>query len=62
MWILDIDECLSNSTCPEVCINTPGSYSCGCEEGRELSEDGSICRGIKKIILLDYFGDNNHFR
>ena len=42
----DIDECDTNQhNCTEnaVCINTPGSYTCECEEGFEW--DGKKCLG-----------------
>lgn len=39
---VDIDEC-ADSPCGQsgVCNNTPGSYTCGCPEGTELTEDGT---------------------
>ena len=44
---LDIDECSSNNGgCAQVCTNTPGSYTCGCNPGYELDGDGLSCNGI----------------
>ena len=34
---IDVDECDGSSICQQVCINTPGSFTCGCQEGYELS-------------------------
>ena len=43
----DIDECSSNNGgCAQVCTNTPGSYTCGCDPGYELDGDGFSCNGI----------------
>ncbi len=47
--VADINECLEgrvgNTTCPEVCVNTPGSWRCGCLPGKTLRIDGIKCRG-----------------
>ena len=44
---LDIDECSSNNGgCAQVCTNTPGSYTCGCNPGYELNGDGFSCNGM----------------
>jgi hypothetical protein len=37
LLITDVDECNGTSICQQVCINTPGSFECGCEQGYELS-------------------------
>lgn len=43
---IDIDECELNETdCYHVCINTNGSYECGCREGYKFSTDGYTCEG-----------------
>ena len=41
----DIDECSEGSAnCDEVCINTDGSYTCGCHNsGYSLQSDGHSC-------------------
>ena len=46
-FTLDIDECaLANGGCAHICDNTDGSFSCMCDEGYELDEDGRHCIGI----------------
>ena len=43
---LDVDECsMAYSPCDQLCHNTPGSYSCGCIQGYQLS-NGTSCRVI----------------
>lgn len=46
---IDIDECADpqfSSKCKENahCINTPGNYSCVCDNGYE-SDNNNICQG-----------------
>jgi len=44
---LDIDECMvANGGCAHICNNTDGSFSCMCDEGYELDEDGQQCIGM----------------
>jgi fibulin 1/2 len=47
---LDINECDNDThNCDRhfgKCSNTPGGFSCACEEGWQLREDGAICRDI----------------
>ena len=38
----DIDECTRPNMCHQVCINTEGSFTCGCEAGYVLNTDGSF--------------------
>lgn len=43
---LDIDECATNThSCQPICINTPGTYKCGCRRGYELQANGRNCAG-----------------
>ena len=49
---LDINECSSNNGgCAQVCTNTPGSYTCGCNPGYELDGDGFSCNGTYQGLL-----------
>ena len=45
MYISDINECEGPSPCDEnaLCVNTPGSFTCACNEG--YSGDGMTCTG-----------------
>jgi len=46
LFVLDVDECSSNShSCDvnAVCSNTPGSHNCSCKAG--FSGDGKSCTG-----------------
>ncbi len=44
----DIDECIINgpNICDQVCTNTEGSFTCGCEEGYVLDTHRALCSGI----------------
>ena len=45
--VLDIDECaVDNGGCDEICINTPGSFSCACNPGYMLLMDGKTCTDV----------------
>ncbi|XP_043474222.1 collagen and calcium-binding EGF domain-containing protein 1-like [Leptopilina heterotoma] len=45
---VDIDECVENSTdCEQLCINEPGGFSCGCNDGFILSVDNKTCEKLK---------------
>ncbi|NXX83619.1 PROS protein, partial [Urocolius indicus] len=43
-FLLDIDECAEN-VCAQLCVNSPGSYSCYCDgkKGFKLSKDVKNC-------------------
>ena len=44
----DIDECIPNDgfgPCDLQCINTEGTFSCTCDEGYTLADDGFTCEG-----------------
>ncbi|XP_023315325.1 uncharacterized protein LOC106648474 isoform X3 [Trichogramma pretiosum] len=40
----DIDECVSEKPCDQICINTAGSYECYCRSGYNLQADRQSCR------------------
>lgn len=31
--------------CEQVCVSSPGSYTCACREGFTLNSDGKTCNG-----------------
>ena len=43
--IIDVDECQNITSCEQLCMNTMGSYECGCTSGYELQHDGLTCEG-----------------
>ncbi|XP_016402401.1 bone morphogenetic protein 1-like, partial [Sinocyclocheilus rhinocerous] len=46
----EIDECSrpDNGHCEQRCVNTLGSYHCGCDPGYELTPDRRSCAGDTK--------------
>jgi hypothetical protein len=44
----DIDECMNSTICSQVCINTVGSFECGCHPGYELANDKITCNDINE--------------
>ena len=57
----DIDECLAggpfSSPCGQVCINTRGSFKCGCAQNFTLNRDGITCKADVDPLLL--FGSDS---
>ena len=42
----DVLECEElNGGCAHVCVETPGSFQCECDEGYEIVEDSVSCAG-----------------
>ncbi|CAI9570965.1 unnamed protein product, partial [Staurois parvus] len=48
--------------CQQICVSTPGSYTCACRDGYTLNEDGKTCNGkfqtcgasaIDLVFLID---------
>ncbi|XP_040261914.1 epidermal growth factor-like protein 7 isoform X1 [Bufo bufo] len=45
----DVNECESGRhRCSQSCINTSGSFRCGCHRGFSLSDDGKSCRKVEE--------------
>ncbi|XP_035719998.1 uncharacterized protein LOC118440706 [Vespa mandarinia] len=40
----DVDECVTEKPCGQLCRNLPGSYECYCRAGFHLQQDGQSCR------------------
>lgn len=40
---VDIDECVENVPCSQICVNTKGSYKCQCQPGYTL-ENHTFCK------------------
>ena len=53
--IIDFDECLNGGLngCKQLCINTPGSFTCDCNKGYRLNIDQRTCDGR---VLANIFG------
>ena len=48
--ISDIDECMEDP-CDHNCTNTDGSFTCSCNNGYELDENGRSCNGIFIYVI-----------
>lgn len=46
VFVSDVDECdIGNGGCDHDCQNSPGSYSCTCDDGYVLHNDQRTCVG-----------------
>ena len=51
-YLLDKDECsVNNGGCSHQCINTDGSFVCGCPKGFTISANKSTCQGKLNFFL-----------
>ena len=47
----DIDECSDgNGGCSQICTNTEGSFTCGCNNSYVLDGDGTTCNGMYNVL------------
>uniref|UniRef100_A0A1X7VJK4 Uncharacterized protein n=1 Tax=Amphimedon queenslandica TaxID=400682 RepID=A0A1X7VJK4_AMPQE len=46
-----ISNASNDSWCEQKCINTPGSYECGCHDGYELEYDNQTCSEIDECLV-----------
>jgi len=51
--LLDINECLT-SPCGQTCTNIIGSFTCSCDSGFVLDNNGNSCLGLPLISLYSY--------
>ena len=50
----DVNECeLATHGCSNSaeCVNVPGTYSCVCSAGYQLSDDGTACQGTLMLCV-----------
>ena len=56
--LADINECLEdNGNCEDICINTEGSFTCQCFQGRVLAANNRSCEGSYSepfLYTIDY--------
>lgn len=52
--LLDFDECLNGgyTGCKQLCINTPGSFTCDCYKGYRLNIDQRTCDGMSQSNIF----------
>ena len=51
---IDINECaLCNGGCQHTCINTEGNYSCSCDSGYVIKENGFSCEGMSVAGIVN---------
>ena len=41
----DINECEEVNDCQQICLNMKGNYTCSCNKGFRLADDGTTCTG-----------------
>ncbi|KAL3837136.1 hypothetical protein ACJMK2_022514, partial [Sinanodonta woodiana] len=44
----DINECIADGACTQICNNTYGSYTCSCFEGFQKPDDSDKCQDINE--------------
>ena len=56
---IDIDECAANNgECEHNCVNDIGNFSCNCDLGYELDNNGQACNSKDINVLLDWHSWN----
>lgn len=55
MIFADINECSYNrGGCEQLCINSPGHYTCSCLTGYTLQSDGKSCQGMVDEVSYEW--------
>ena len=49
--VVDLDECVYENICDQLCDNNEGSVTCSCRDNYMLSTDGRTCKAINGEIL-----------
>ena len=56
---IDVNECATNNGgCNHLCINAPGTATCGCNAGFFLAVDGVTCTSKDRVplnLILHFF-------
>lgn len=47
---VEINECITEKPCDQLCFNTEGSYYCQCRDGFALQEDKQSCKKIPSHV------------
>ena len=59
----DTNECSDGThNCSQICNNTNGSFTCGCNNGYQLDYDNVTCNGMYKISLVCLYNYNNYYK
>ena len=59
----DNNECLSdNGGCDHNCTDSDGSYTCSCNNGYQLNNDGHTCEGLQIISICNNCNYNSKLR
>ena len=45
VYVESLNKTVIPAGCDQVCHNTPGNYTCSCDQGFQLLYDGKRCRG-----------------
>lgn len=46
-YLTDVDECSEDiHDCEQLCLNNNGSFSCNCEIGYRIDQNGRTCNGM----------------
>lgn len=56
--VSDLDECTvfgADQLCSQICVDTPGSYRCECNQGYKLAMDGRTCYRDSELIIFDSY-------
>ena len=65
----DTNECSDGThNCSQICTNTNGSYTCGCNDGYHIDFDNVTCNGMYKmciyiqLYIVCLYNYNNYYK